>query len=165
MLNIAAFTFKFDQLEDRVLLVGNYNNKQPRIDFWLTRKLVMRLLAKAQELIEKTSGSIATAPAEHKSQLAQFDHDQAWRSSSVEHENQTINAINAELLTRVDFAFKNGNYQLLFYALGDEALATSILNYEELHQVLHLIHKGALSLDWGVMPSLFEVQSSPTILQ
>ena len=115
MINIASFTFKYDHLEDRILMVGNLNNPQQRIDFWLTRTLVLRLLDGAQDLIEKTSSQIAEAPLEHKTQLVQFDHEHAQSALPIERENQQIETNDAELLTRMDISYKQGRYQLLFF--------------------------------------------------
>lgn len=165
MQNIAAFTFKYDQFEDRLLLVGNLKNQESRIDFWLTRKLVLRLLNGVQELVDKTAVVIKQAPTEHKSQLAQFHHDQAKNNLSIEREDQQLVPKAAQLLTRIDISYKHEQYQLTFFSAGPDPVAVSVLTYDELHQVLHLIHKGALSLEWGASPHLFESGVSQSILQ
>ena len=169
MLNIAAFTFNYDPLEDRILLVGNHNNGQQRIDFWLTRKLILRLLSAAGELFEKTSEDIAGAAEQHKAELAQFHHDNAQNDFLVEHgEDQIdIEADNAKLLCRLDISHQGGNYRLLFFIGGDEPVAVSVLTYNELHQIFYLIHRGAVSLEWGVDNQLFRTASvhSTTTLQ
>lgn len=165
MLSIAAFTFKYDHLEDRILVVGNLNNGQQRVDFWLTRKLVLRLLGGAQELIEKTSSQIAGAPAEHKAPLVQFDHEQAQTALPVEREGQNIDADLGNLLTRIDISYKQEKYQLLFFSHEADPIAASVLSYDELHQIFHLIHKGAVMLEWGVSDVMFESKLSPKILQ
>ncbi|MGH1431574.1 MAG: hypothetical protein ACRBB4_10680 [Neptuniibacter sp.] len=165
MLNIAAFTFKYDQLEDRLLLVGNFNNQQPRVDFWLTRKLVLRLLSGAQELVDKTEDAVQQAPSDHRSELAQFHHDHAKQIMNAERENQTVTPEDACLLTRLDISYRNDQYRLLFYSNGAEPVAMSVLTYEELHQILFLMHKGALNLDWGVSPNLFNSEFSSQVLQ
>lgn len=171
MLNIAAFTFNYDPLEDRILLVGNYNNGQQRIDFWLTRKLILRLLSAAGELVEKTSDDIVEVPEQYKANLAQFHHDHAQNrlqsEGGMEQLSQQIEAKDPKLLNRLDISHQNGNYRMLFYAGGDQPLAVSILTYNELHQILHLIHRGAVTLEWGVDSQLFQATSihSTTTLQ
>lgn len=165
MINIAAFTFKYDHLEDRILMVGNLTNQQQRIDFWLTRKLVLRLLGGAQDLIEKTTAQIAEAPLEHKTQLLQFDHQHAQSSLPIERENQQIETRDAELLTRIDISYKQEKYQLHFFLNDSDSVAASVLTYDELHQIIHLIHKGAVTLDWGVSDVLFQPQLSSQTLQ
>jgi hypothetical protein len=167
MLNIAAFTFTYDQLEDRILLVGNHSNGQQRVDFWLTRKLVLRLLAAAGGLIEKTSGDIAEAPQQHRADLAQFHHDNAQQNLQVERENQQVVASNSDLLCRLDISHQDNRYRMLFFTGGDEPVAISILTYDELHQILHLIHRGAMTLEWGADAQLFGADSlnSSTLLQ
>ncbi len=165
MQSIAAFTFKYDQFEDRILLIGNLENQNPRIDFWLTRKLVMRLLGGTQELIEKTAGVVQNAPEQHKTQLAQFHHDHALQNLDVERLDQAVTAQDARLLTRIDISFNNEQYRLLFFSGGEEAIAVSVLTYNELHQILYLLHKGALELEWGVASRLFASELSSNTLQ
>lgn len=165
MLSIAAFTFNYDQVEDRILLVGNLNNNQERIDFWLTRKLVLRLLAAAPELVEKTSDDVVTMPKEHRSQMAQFHHDNAQQTLNVQKEEEKVVAQGGLLLSRLDISHQKGRYRILFFSHSEEPVAVSVLSYEELHQMLHLIHKGAQALNWGAQSVLFEAETSVTTLQ
>ena len=166
MLNIAAFTFNYDQIEDRILLVGNLSNNQPRIDFWLTRKLVLRLLDAAQQLVEVTSNTISDAPAQHKADLAQFHHDNAQQVLNVEREDQRVAPSEPQLLSRLDFSHTQGKYRLLFFSGGEQPLAISILSYDELHQIFHLLHRGAQALDWGAKEHLFSsATGSSTVIQ
>lgn len=165
MLNIAAFTFTYDHVEDRILLIGNFSNGQQRIDLWLTRKLVLRLLNAAPELVSLTSGVVSEAAVNHKLQIAQFHHDQAQHQASVQAEKQHVIAQSGSLLTRLDISHQSGRYRLMFFANTDQAVAMSILSYEELHQILHLMHKGAQELDWGVAAHLFDHSPSSTTVQ
>eukprot|EP00919_Chromeraceae_sp_WS-2016_P031811 GHVR01075055.1.p1 GENE.GHVR01075055.1~~GHVR01075055.1.p1 ORF type:complete len:168 (+),score=14.18 GHVR01075055.1:56-559(+) len=167
MLNIAAFTFKYDHIEDRILMVGNLNNDQQRVDFWLTRKLVSRLLSAASGLIEKTSRDIAGAPVQLKSDLAQFHHESARQGLQVEPESEDLKAESASLLCRLDVSHQAGRYRILFFVNDESPLAASILTYDELHQMLHLIHRGSLALEWGADSQLFapEGSSSSVTLQ
>lgn len=165
MQNIAAFTFKYDHLEDRLLLVGNLKSQESRIDFWLTRKLVLRLLNGVQELLDKTAATIQQVPTEHKSQLAQFHHDQAKSNLSIEREDQELIPEAALLLTRIDISYNHDQYQLTFFSTESDPLAMSILTYDELHQILHLVHKGALTLGWIASSNLFESEFSQNTLQ
>ncbi|MFC6671025.1 hypothetical protein [Marinobacterium aestuariivivens] len=165
MLNIASFTFQYDQHEDRIRLIGNLSNGQPRIDFWLTRRLCLRILGAADQLVQQTSERVSHSPREHRGAMAQFEHEQARQAMQVE-EAPLKTRDRAMLLHRLDASFRDGRYQLTFFA-GDreEAAATSILNYAELHQVLHLIHRGCEVLEWGAPPKLFSsgAEEAPTL--
>ncbi|GGB92355.1 hypothetical protein GCM10011352_18020 [Marinobacterium zhoushanense] len=153
MVNIGAFTFQFDQVEDRIRLVGNLDNGQPRIDFWLTRRLAKLLLDGGNELVQKTSRRVSESPSEFKDATAQFEHEQA--KAVLEASNQPV-PTSAEtvprLLHRVDFSFKGGRYRLRLFAHDnpDEVAAVSVLTYPELHQILHLIHTGCEILKWDI---------------
>lgn len=166
MVNVLAFSFHYDYVEDRILLVGNLDNGEERIDFWLTRKLVLRLLAAAKTLVEKTSGTIASLPQEHKAHMAQFHHDSAREVLQLRQASDPIVAKDANLLLRVDISYRDNSYLTNFFLEDDIPYATSALNYDELHQVLHLLHKGASVLDWGVGSSLFDSEHQiPQVLQ
>lgn len=155
MISISAFTFNFDHIEDRILLVGNYENGQDRVDYWLTRKLVLRLLAASGDLVKQTDNEVASSPAPHQEALAQFHHDAAMGELQVEREEKRIAPSQPHLLTRLDISHKEGSYRLSFYSDADQPEAQSTLTYQELHQVLHLLHKGAKVLDWGASEDLF----------
>ncbi len=159
MLNIGSFTFQYDQHEDRIRLIGNLSNGQPRIDFWLTRRLCLRILDVADQLVRQTSERVSKSPSEHREAMAQFEHEQARDAMQVT-EAPLETRQQAILLHRLDASFRDGRYLLTFYGGdGDRAVASSILNYAELHQVLHLIHQGCQALEWGAPPRLFSVSN------
>jgi hypothetical protein len=168
MINIASVSFYFDQVEDRIRLIGNLDNPDPRADFWLTRRLVIRLLDLAMELIQKTSTKVSQAPTEHKGAMAQFEHDSAQpKPEQVIAKQEDHSAYKAEILRRMDISYKDGRYRLTFFTHEtDDPVAVSTLSYQELHQTLHWLHRGSQFLEWGVSPSLFaEHDSSANRLQ
>ncbi|UTW11361.1 hypothetical protein [Marinobacterium rhizophilum] len=155
MINIGSFTFQYDQTEDRIRLIGNMNNGQLRIDFWLTRRLCLRILGASDKLVGQTSRQVSRSPVEHREAMAQFEHEQARETLQV-HEAPLQTRSQAAVLQRLDVSFRDGRYQLSFFTGdSDQAVAVSVLNYAELHQVLHLLHRGCQSLDWGAPAQLF----------
>ncbi|MFW1678423.1 hypothetical protein ACFVYJ_11690 [Pontibacter sp. JAM-7] len=165
MINIAAFTLKFDPVEDRILLVGNLKNADPRIDFWLTRRLVLRLLSAMPEMLKKMSDAANPAPQPHQAELAQFYHESAQQNVQVDREDDTLTTLSTEVLHRLDVSHREGRYQLRFYGTDTEPTASGVLNLDELHQFLHLLHKGARTLDWGVPKTLFTAEKTAPTLQ
>lgn len=157
MQNIAAITFHYDPIEDRILLVGNLNNQQPRCDFWLTRNITLKLLEALSSLVRRTSEQVATAPSEHQSGLAQFEHEQAQQNMQLHPEPDVPDSHIPGLLCKVDVSHQGQRYQVRFYEQNQEdAAAQALLTHEELHQVLSLLHRGALELSWGVDAQLFD---------
>jgi len=168
-IRIDAFTFEYDQLEDRICLSGNLYNSQEEISFWLTRRLVMRLLVAAVELVQKTSPTISNAPFEHKSAMAQFEHQSAQLDeANVVKKSPPAGAavvpqINPQILHRLDISCKGERYKMSFFVIEEEkSVAVSAIDIGQFHQVLSLIHKGAVELEWGVEPNLFVDESSNT---
>jgi len=165
MIDISAFSFHYDEFQDRIRLIGNLENGQQRIDFWLTRRLTLRLLDAAMELISKTSKAVTEAPVELRPAMAQFEHEQASQAASISKEKRRADHRNhpVEVLSRLDISYQGSRYKLSFFlAEQDEPCALSLLSYQEMHQVLHWIHRGAETLDWGTAKSLFGEQDQFT---
>lgn len=165
MQSITAITFHFDPVEDRILLVGNLTNDAPRCDFWLTRSLTLKLIDAFRKLLCSMSAQVATAPHEHRSGIAQFEHEQAQQNMQVQTQADVDGAQQAALLGKVDVSHKDGRYQLRLYPRQGKQEAQAVLTHEELHQVLSLLHRGALELDWGVERQLFDSERQGTALQ
>lgn len=166
MNNIATITFHYDPVEDRILLVGNFQNNQPRCDFWLTRNITLKLLNGLSSLVQKTSAHIATAPREHQSGLAQFEHEQAQIDMQLQPEANLPEGGSPGLLDKVDVSHQGQRYQMRLYEHGnDEVIAQAQLTHSELHQVLSLLHRGALELNWGVGNQLFDPLAPASSLQ
>jgi len=168
MVNIGAFTFQFDAVEDRIRLIGNLDNGQPRIDFWLTRRLAKLLLDAGNQLVQKTSRRVSESPPEYKDATAQFEHEQA--KAVLEASNRPV-PVDTEhepaLLHRIDFSFKDSRYRLRLFGhdAPDEAAAFSVLTYPELHQVLHLVHTGCDILKWDISEPFSAFAGNPAQLQ
>lgn len=165
MIDISAFSFHYDEFQDRIRLIGNLDNGLQRIDFWLTRRLTLRLLDASMELISRTSKAVTEAPVELRPAMAQFEHEQASQAANISKEKHRADHrdFSAQVLNRLDISYQGSRYKLsLFLADQDEPCALGMLNYEEMHQVLHLIHRGAEVLDWGTSKSLFGEQDQFT---
>ena len=168
MTNLASLSFHFDAVEDRIRLIGNLDNGQQRTDFWLTRRLVLRLLDASPKLLQQTSEKVSRTPFEHQSAMAQFEHDVAQQTRPVRQDTNLIHKdFQAHLLKRLDISFQKEQYRLSFFVADDAQLfAFSVLTRQEMHQILHWMHKGCLQLEWGVSSSLFVLNGhGPTRLQ
>ncbi len=164
MINLASLSFHFDVVEDRIRLIGNLDNGQQRVDFWLTRRLVLRLLDASPKLLLQTSEKVSRTPFEHQSAMAQFEHDEAQQAQLVRQDaSLTHKDFEALLLRRLDISFQKEQYRLSFFVSDDaECFAISVLSRQEMHQILHWMHKGCLQLKWGVSNSLFDLNEQPT---
>lgn len=168
MINLTSLSFHFDAVEDRIRLIGNLDNGQQRVDFWLTRRLVLRLLDASPKLLQQTSETVSRIPFEHHSAMAQFEHDEAQQAQPVRQDaSLTHKNFQALLLRRLDISFQKEQYRLSFFVADDAPLfAFSVLSRQEIHQILHWMHKGSLHLEWGVSSSLFALnEQAPTRLQ
>lgn len=169
VIDIKAFTFEYSEVQDRIRLSGNLYNDGQEVSFWITRRLALRLLNAAIDLIERTSPAVALAPSDHRSAMAMFEHQSAQLALSA---TVGLNAdfivtkegsgaapepkIAANILQRLDISCKNQQYKLSFYTSSTaDVVAESSIDYNQLHQIISLIHRGAKVLDWGVSDNLF----------
>jgi len=174
VIKIETFTFDYNTMEDRILISANLYNRLDEINFWLTRKLTLKLLDAGAGLIEKTSPVIAKTPIEHKAAMALFEHQNAEQSTAnqafpanISKEGNIELTSEPSVLTRLDIGYKAQQYKFSFFiAKQDDAIAVSLIDYKEFHQILALIHKGAVHLNWGVQSQLFmPTQSQQFTLQ
>ncbi len=168
MINLASLSFHFDAAEDRIRLIGNLSNGQQRVDFWLTRRLTLKLLEASPKLLQQTSEKVSRTPFEHQSAMAQFEHEEAQQSQLVRQDsNLNHDGFETILLRRLDISFQKEQYRLNFFVADDAPLfAFSVLNRQEMHQILHWMHKGSLQLEWGVSGTLFALnEQASTRLQ
>jgi len=173
---IDAFSFEYNEVQDRILLSGNLYNEGREIRFWLTRRLALRLLNAAADLIEKTSPSVISSPVDHKGAMASFEHQRAQQDQSnvttgsgspVSSVSNAEAVIEPSILKRLDISYQNKFYKLAFYTSNsNEVAASSQVDSNQLHQIISFIHQGAKSLEWGAVENLFEpAQASTYTLQ
>lgn len=163
MIHLSSLSFHFDSIEDRIRMIGNLSNDQQRVDFWMTRRLVLRILDASPQLIQKTSVAVSQAPAEHQAAMAQFEHDKAKQEPVEREKDQDHSTHDAILLRRMDISYREDRFHLVFFIDdGKEPYASSVLTHQEIHQILYWMHKGALGLEWGVDPILFDQDAQHT---
>jgi len=133
-----TFTCQYVKREDRLLFTINYKDVSNRIDFWVTRSFLLKLLP---YFFEYSTIDVASK----REQADMSNADSTDNSTFLLTQKQPI------LLDSVDFARqKDGNIKIVFKNLEKKIYCISILNEVSLMQLFELITKAAPAIDWGV---------------
>ncbi|MGB1237415.1 MAG: hypothetical protein ACPG4U_04340 [Pseudomonadales bacterium] len=160
---IDTFSLYYNELEDRIKLSVELGEGVEDMHFWLTRRLSLRLLDATVDLLQQTSRRVSKTPYEHRSAMALFEHqvaqlNQARTLSEAVRDNTKVEG-EINILRRLDISFHKRRYKLSFF-LNDtsNAVASTVIGSQALHQLVYLIHTGATALDWGVDKLLFTTE-------
>ena len=148
---IAANTFTpiYDELEDRLRLVINYQDIQNRVDFMLTRNLVLNLIPAAEEFISKyyadyihvDGNSFVNNPDEIKTDKA---------LSKTDGVNLELLRTNEELLLEVNFTYDANTNQTLVTFSSNNTTAKSLLDDSMMDQTFNVIKSAIPYIKWGI---------------
>lgn len=141
-----TFTPYYSALEDRIRFVINYGEYEKRVDFWLTRSFLLKLLPTVEEVIFRhTEDSMSNSSGESapKSQ------------SPTDGGTLAVTEKEGELIHSVDIAYHPDSkaYQLTFK--GETTHATTLLDEPTLKALMHTLIKAAPALEWGITPHWF----------
>lgn len=147
-LDITALTFTpyYSEIEDRIRLVINYADFANRVDFWITRAFLLKLVPSWEEYgyrygtaqMEGSSESQTTQPtvsATNGSTLAVTD------KAGI-------------LLETVDMTYEVSNGMFEICLRGRNARAVALLNEEMMMTLIKTIFNAAPHMQWGISPAL-----------
>lgn len=141
-----TFTCSYDQKEDRIRLVLNYQDAMNRMDFWITRSFLLRLLP----LLSKF-GSTHT-------QMSLVGNDNIGNTGKSEQtaiptdeDIMTLTQKEPVLLERVDFGRNDRAVNIVFSGSSLEKYAAT-LRSAEIDALADLLIKTAPTYDWGIGP-------------
>jgi len=151
--NAVSFTPKYDSLEDRIRLSINYDDIQNRVDFMITRSLILKLFPLLDEYmfkyydIELTSQS-PVAPS-IKEQIKENKTTSATDGANLELYKQED-----ELLEEISFSYIASKKLtvLNFKSKNSEAIAK--LDANLIKQVFAIIKSSIPFFSWGISHNL-----------
>ena len=133
-----TFTCQYIKREDRLLFTINYKDVSSRIDFWITRAFLLKLLPYFFEY-----SAVDTSPITEQKEMPNADPTD--NSTFLLTQKQPI------LLDSVDFTQqKNTSIKIVFKNLEKKIYCVAILDKVSLTQLFELITKAAPAIDWGV---------------
>jgi len=151
------FTFEYSRVEDRLKMLINYDSATERIDFFITRAMLFKLIP----VIEKLLIKFAEAPVQRDYERKNL-HVNSQSSSAVAHQTDraTLELLQQQLflLEKVDFTWhaKNRSVTLLFYAKG-ALQCKARLNGEHFSMVMQGMMQAVPHTSWGIAPNILEI--------
>ncbi|MDY0122989.1 hypothetical protein [Sulfurimonas sp.] len=142
---IAAKTFTpiYDELEDRLRLVINYQDIQNRVDFMITRSFIINLISTAQEFIEKHYGV-----SDFKTLPEQESKDKG--TSKTDNVNLELLRTSEELLLEVNFSFNINSKHTILTLSSKNMTAKADLDGFMLTQVFQVMKSAIPYIRWGI---------------
>ena len=140
-----TFTPLYDEVEDRIILVINYQDAQNRVDFMITRNFILKILPAADEFLMRyypekqlQSLSIETSEATPQESLSQTNSD-----------NLEFFAKEKELLVNVNFSFENATTTTLLLS-SQKSTTIATLDQTMLVQLIKTIKVTIPNFSWGI---------------
>jgi len=161
---IAAQTFTptYDEIEDRLRFVINYQDIQNRVDFMITRSFIINLISTAEEFVEKHyvtddfgQNTSQTSKKVQESENSSKDHENRQESkneimSKTDSVNLELLKTNEELLREVNFSFDaNSNHTLLILSSSNITVKANLDGFM-LMQVFQVMKSAIPYIKWGI---------------
>ncbi|MFA6136913.1 MAG: hypothetical protein WC667_02385 [Sulfurimonas sp.] len=143
--NIIANTFtpSYDELEDRLRLVINYQDMQNRVDLMITRSFVLNLIPTAEEFIERYYTHV-------EPQIIQQAENKNEAISKTDSVNLELLRTSEELLTEVSFYFDADTKLTTITFLSKNSAVQTTLDAALLSQIFQVIKSAIPNIKWGI---------------
>lgn len=141
-----TFTCSYDQKEDRIRLVLNYQEHAERVDFWITRSFLLRLLP----LLSKfgSSHNEMSLISDNSSNDTRVNEQ---TSIPTDESMMALTQKEPVLLERVDFGKNDGVVNIVFSTPDLDKYAAA-LRSPEVDALADLLIRTAPTYDWGIGP-------------
>ncbi|MEK6659138.1 MAG: hypothetical protein AABY36_05600 [Campylobacterota bacterium] len=143
--NITAKTFTpiYDELEDRLRLVVNYQDIYNRVDFMITRNFILNLVPCAEEFMAKHYGIV---DFEVTPQIQTNDKVM----STTDNVNLELLRTNDDLLLEVNFSFDINSKRTILTLSSKSTTAKADLDGFMLSQIFQVIKSAIPYIRWGI---------------
>lgn len=145
MTDIKTLTCFYEQDQDRIRLAINYLDHMNRIDLWITRRFLLRLLPLFEQFIDThNETAINCPPIDIKIQNTQ-------QPVSTDNDMLILAQKNPVLLSKVTLSKVNANVKIVFIAeSGDKSFC--VLTPIELESFAKSLINAAPTYEWGIGP-------------
>lgn len=137
-----TFTCRYDPKEDRLVLTLNYQSLEERIDFWITRSFLLKLLP----IFFDFSTYTPMVPSQDTLPPVQIPASEAPTDTST----YLLTYKNPLLLESVDFTRENTNTKITLKNLEKAIYYEALLDSANLESVVKLILNNVPKYEWGI---------------
>jgi hypothetical protein len=153
MIQAQKFTFAYDGLEDRLKLLINYDSVAHRIDFFITRAMLFRLIPVIEKILITTQ-----TPAQEDREHLHVNPKRLGEKQKTDTATLQLLQERVNLLEKVDFKYnqKAKMITMIFYAKG-EAQCAAQLTAENFSQIMNAMIAAVPHTSWGMAPNILEI--------
>lgn len=140
-----TFTPIYDETEDRIRLVINYQDIQNRVDLMITRSFLLNLLPAAEEFVYKHYPTLSTQPQNSKE-----THNVQESKTATDGVNLELLKTEEELLTEVNFTLDANTNNTLVTFTSKNTTSSVLLTAELFEQTFNTIKSAIPFIKWGI---------------
>jgi len=143
--NITAKTFTpiYDEVEDRLRVVINYQDIQNRVDLMITRGFILNLIPSAEEFIAKYYGDVHI-PTDISSETKERS------TSKTDGVNLELLKTDEELLREVNFSYVPNSKHTVLTLSSKTVIAQIEVDGFMLEQIIEVIKSAIPYIKWGI---------------
>jgi hypothetical protein len=144
MIKAQTFTPIYSQSEDRIRLIINYADYNQRVDLWLTRAFLLKLIPTMEDCIDQYDDTPLT-------QEAQKQTDQKAQSKT---DTSTLSMTEKEgyLVHSVDLTYHKASRDFHVVFKTETLQVRAVLTVTLLRTVLRSIFAAIPKINWGISP-------------
>ncbi len=161
MIQAQKFTFQYDRIEDRLKLLVNYDSIDSRIDFFITRAMLFRLIPAIEQILIKGEESTLQNSVNTNEKNISLKTKENRLGTKQKTDHSTMQLLDQErvfLLEKVDFQFapKNSVVTMIFSA-KNEPQCVAKLTSENFSQVMNAMIEAVPHTSWGMASNILAI--------
>jgi len=144
MIKAQTFTPFYSQLEDRIRFVINYADYTQRVDLWLTRAFLLKLIPTLEDYLDQYDTMSVDVQAQQQTDAAAQSQTDAPTLMMMEKEGYLVHSVD------ITYHQESKQFSLVFKTNSVEVIAT--LTGPVLRTLLKSIFASIPKIDWGISP-------------
>ena len=148
-LTAKTFTPKYDELEDRLRVVINYDDINNRVDFMLTRSFILNLIPSTDDYILKYY-NLEQERVDTPKSILQKDNQKNKTISETDGVNLELYKTDEELLRKVNFNYDKISKKTLVTFFSQNTVAKASLDGHMMQQIFSVIKLAIPYYSWGI---------------
>lgn len=144
LIKALTFTPMYSQSEDRIRLVINYADYNNRIDLWLTRAFLLKLIPTIEDCLDQYDTAPVNSEVQQKTEQKAQSKTDAPTLSMTEKEGFLVQSVD------ITYHKEAQQFSLVFKTEQHQVIST--LTAPLLRTILKSIFTAIPKIDWGISP-------------
>jgi hypothetical protein len=139
-----TFTPIYSQSEDRIRLIANYADYSQRVDLWLTRAFLLKLIPTIEDYLDQYDAGEQNAPEQQQSERAAQSKTDMPTLSMTEKAGYLVQSVD------VTYDKRKRYFKLVFKT--EAVQVETVLKAPMLRALLKSVFAAIPKIDWGISP-------------